>query len=717
MTRSLFSSSWHSVADLRPRLVPQSRIHRHVYRGQVWYVVQDQTGGRHHRLSPAAYGLLLGMDGGTTVQQLWEKANQSGSGDACTQNEIVDLLVQLHAADLLQADGQPDSAVLFERYRKKRRASLKQFLLNPMSLKLPLLDPDPFLARWAPCLAWCFTRGGGLAWLAWVLPALVLAGQHWSELTRNLSEQVLSSSNLLVMALVFPLVKLLHELGHAFACRVWGGAVHEMGVMFLVFAPVPYINVSASAVFPSKWRRATVAAAGMLVELVLAALALYVWLLVEPGIVRALAYNVMVVAGVSTLIVNGNPLLRYDAYYILADLIEMPNLAQRGQKYLAWLWDRHAFGAHDLDEPQEGRGERRWLLAYTPLAWAYRVFVTVSIMLFVAGQFFIFGVLIAFWGLVSLIGLPLWKAWRHVARSPGLERHRQRAVRVSLGLAAALLVLLFGVPVPLHSRAEGVVWLPEQAIVRAGVNGFFRHWLIEPGTPVRKGDAIFELDDPLLRTELEVARAKVAEAEAKYRSEQFVDKAKAVLSGRQLEQEAAVLAKLEERAGKLLAHAEIDGVLAAAASQDMPGRYLKKGELVGHVLERNALIVRVVVAQSDIDLVRAYFRSAELRLADEVGTRHAASLVRTPAGGVEALPTAASRRCRRRRWASPEAAGFPPCRAIPTGSGPPSGCSWSIWPCPPRSPRRRSANACMCASGMAGSRSPGRASGVCGSSC
>ena len=419
MTRSLFSSSWHSVADLRPRLVPQSRIHRHVYRGQVWYVVQDQTGGRHHRLSPAAYGLLLGMDGGTTVQQLWEKANQSGSGDACTQNEIVDLLVQLHAADLLQADGQPDSAVLFERYRKKRRASLKQFLLNPMSLKLPLLDPDPFLARWAPCLAWCFTRGGGLAWLAWVLPALVLAGQHWSELTRNLSEQVLSSSNLLVMALVFPLVKLLHELGHAFACRVWGGAVHEMGVMFLVFAPVPYINVSASAVFPSKWRRATVAAAGMLVELVLAALALYVWLLVEPGIVRALAYNVMVVAGVSTLIVNGNPLLRYDAYYILADLIEMPNLAQRGQKYLAWLWDRHAFGAHDLDEPQEGRGERRWLLAYTPLAWAYRVFVTVSIMLFVAGQFFIFGVLIAFWGLVSLIGLPLWKAWRHVARSVG----------------------------------------------------------------------------------------------------------------------------------------------------------------------------------------------------------------------------------------------------------------------------------------------------------
>lgn len=641
MARNLFSSSWHSVADLRPRLLPQARIHRHVYRGQVWYVVQDQTGGRYHRLSPAAHSLLLGMDGTQTVQQLWETANQSGTGDACTQNEIVDLLVQLHATDLLQTDGNADSAALFDRYRKKRRASFKQFLLNPMSLKVPLFDPDPILLRWVPYFAWCFSRAGGLLWLLCVLPAVVLAGQHWSELTRNLSDQVLSSSNLLVMAFVFPLVKLCHEFGHAFASRVWGGPVHEMGVMFLVFAPVPYVNASASSVFPSKWRRTVVAAAGMLVELFLAALALYVWLLVEPGLVRAVAYNVMVVAGVSTLIVNGNPLLRYDGYYILADLIEMPNLAQRGQKYLAYLWDRHVFGAHDVDEPQEGRGEKRWLVLYTPLAWCYRVFVTVSIILFVAGQFFIFGVLIALWGLVSLIGMPLWKAYRHVVRSPSLQRHRARAVRISLGLSAALLFLLFVVPAPLHSRAEGVVWLPDQAIVRAGGNGFFRHWLVEPGKSVSKGEALFELEDPLLSTELEVARARVAEAEAKYRSEQFVDQVKATLSGRQLEQEEAVLARLEERAGKMTAYAETDGVLAAAAAQDMPGRYLKKGELAGYVLEQSSLIVRVVVPQGDIDLVRNRFRSAELRLADRVGESHTASLARMPAGGVEELPTPA----------------------------------------------------------------------------
>ena len=243
------------------------------------------------------------------VQMLWELANTGGEGDACTQNEIVDLLVQMHAAELLQVDSAPDSVALFQRYNKKRLATLKQWFLNPMSLKLPLVDPNKFLSRWAPSLAWLFSLKGALLWLAVVFPALFLAGQHWSELTNNLSDNVLSSSNLMVMVVVFPVVKLLHELGHGFASKVWGGAVHEMGLMFLVFAPVPYVDASSSAAFPSKYKRAIVAAAGMLVELFLAALALYVWLLIEPGIVRAMAFNVMVVAGVSTLAVNGNPLL------------------------------------------------------------------------------------------------------------------------------------------------------------------------------------------------------------------------------------------------------------------------------------------------------------------------------------------------------------------------------------------------------------------------
>jgi putative peptide zinc metalloprotease protein len=473
-----------------------------------------------------------------------------------------------------------------------------------------------------------------------VLPALALAGQHGNELTGNLSEQVLSSSNLWMMACVFPVVKLLHEFGHAFAVRSWGGTVREMGIMFLVFAPVPYVDASAAAIFPSKWRRAVVGAAGVATELLIAALAFYVWLLAEPGIARTVAYATMVVAGVSTLVVNGNPLLRYDAYYVLSDLIEMPNLAQRGQKYLTYLWDRYVCGAPDAEAPPESAAEQRWLLVYTPLAWGYRMFVMISIILFISGEFFIIGILLALWSLTTLIAVPLWKAWRHLARSPVLQRTRAKAMGRSFALLALVLILAV-VPVPLHTRAEGVVWLPEQALVRAGGDGFFVRWRVMPGTRVKTGDVLFEQEDRKLATEIEVARAKVDEARARHRSEAFTDPAAARVSERQWRQEREILERLEERRARLIGRAQADGVLAATRAQDLPDRHLKQGELIGYVLSREALVARVVIPQDDIDLVRTRLAGAELRFADSIGHRARVTLLRPPAGGVDELPSPA----------------------------------------------------------------------------
>ena len=106
-------------------------------------------------------------------------------------------------------------------------------------------------------------------------------------------------------------MKALHELGHSYAVKRWGGEVHEIGIMFLVFMPVPYVDASESAGFQSKWQRAFVGAAGILVEIFLASLALFIWLNAEEGLVRAFAFNVMLIGGVSTLFFNGNPLLRF----------------------------------------------------------------------------------------------------------------------------------------------------------------------------------------------------------------------------------------------------------------------------------------------------------------------------------------------------------------------------------------------------------------------
>lgn len=641
MRRPIFSQSWHHVTELRPRLLPHARIYRHTYRGKPWYIIQDSSGGRYHRLSPQAHALVSRMDGTHTVQTLWDEACRIGGDDIPTQDEVVELLMQLHANDLLHSDITPDTAELFDRYRKRRSQKWKQWLKNPLSLRVPVLDPDLFLTRWVHRLAWLFSNRGGLLWLIVVVPALILAGIHWQELTNNLSDQVLATDNLLLLLFVFPAIKALHELGHGFATKAWGGTVHEMGIMFLVFAPVPYVDASASSAFQSKRQRAVVGLAGMLVELFLAAIAMYIWVLVEPGLLRAIAFNVMFVAGVSTLIVNGNPLLRFDGYYVLADLIEIPNLAQRGQQYLKYLSDRYLFSARDIEPPNETASEKHWLTVYAITSWIYRILLTISIILFISNEFFIFGVLLGIWGAISLLGMPIWKSVKHILESPTLQRHRSRAIKVSLGLLSGFIMFIGLVPMPLRTMAEGIVWLPDQALVRSGVDGFFERWLVNPGDSVAQGTPLLVMRDPGLNAELAAANARVVEADARYRAEQFTKPAQAEVSLQKLEHEKRILDRTAERHARLIVYAESDGVVAALRSQDMEGQYFKKGELIGYILGPNQFIARVAVTQDDIDLVQARLKSAELRFSDNIADTYPVRVMRQVPSGVDELPTAA----------------------------------------------------------------------------
>lgn len=641
MSRSIFSPSWHNVAPLRPKLLAQARFTRHLYRGQPWHVVQDVSGGKFHRLTPAAYALVRAMDGERTVQELWDRACLAGGDDTPTQNDVVELLSQLHANDLLHCDVPPDATQVFERFRKQRRGWWKQRLGNPMSIRIPLLDPDAWLTRWSPWLGRVFGRTGALIWLAVVLPAIALAAQHWSALAQNVSDRLLSAQNLTLIALLYVPIKVLHELGHGAATKRWGGAVTDMGLMLLVFAPVPYVDSSSSSAFPRRTHRAVVAAAGMLVETFIAAVALYFWILLEPGFARAICFNVMLIAGVSTVLVNGNPLLRFDGYYIFCDLIDMPNLGQRGQRYCTYLVDRHLFRAHGLDEPADSPAEKRWMAGYTVTAWLYRILITIGIILFIADQFFIFGVLLALWALFQFLGMPIYKAVKHIRTSPTLARVRGRATRLAFGTAGALVLLAVFVPLPLRTQAEGVVWLPDNSLLRAGVDGEFQEWLVSPGARVSRGTPLALLADSKLDAELAAARAAVDEYQARYDERAFTEPAAAQVLLQQLALRQRRLRHAEVMHARLIVVAGSDGVLVAPRHVDMPGARYRKGELLGYLLDRSQLIARVAVTQADIDLVRSQLTRAELRVADDIREVHRVSTIRAMPGGVDELPSAA----------------------------------------------------------------------------
>jgi len=305
------------------------------------------------------------MDGKRTVQQIWDTARLRLGDDAPTQEEVIRLLSQLHAVDALQADVMPDTSELLKRFEKRRYGKWKQNLRSPLFMRFPLLDPERFLTTFQALARPFFSWAGAILWLIVVGWAVFQVGVHWPELTQNITDRILAPKNLVILWLTFPILKAFHEFGHGFAVKIKGGEVHEMGIMLLVFTPIPYVDASAASAFRKKGERVLVGAAGLLVEVFIAALALSVWINVEPGPIRSVAYNVIFIAGVSSVLFNGNPLLRYDAYYILTDLLEIPNMGPRGIRYVLYLMQRYLLRARDMEPPMATRGERFWFIVYT----------------------------------------------------------------------------------------------------------------------------------------------------------------------------------------------------------------------------------------------------------------------------------------------------------------------------------------------------------------
>ena len=640
MSLATFSSLWYRVADLKPKIRDHIKIHRQYYRGQIWYVLQDQANDQQHRFNATVYQLIAMMNGDQTVEQIWETLNQRYEDDAPTQDETIQLLGELHAADAIQCTISPDSAELLERYQQQK-SSWKRTFLNPLSVKIPLLDPDKFLNQFTFSVKPFFTKTAFLIWLLIVISALFLALSHWSELTENVSDRVLSANNLLLLALLYPCIKVLHELGHAFAVKVWGGEVHEMGIMFLVLIPNPYVNTTSAWSFPEKKKRIIVSAAGMMIELLLASLALFLWLNMEAGIVRALAFNTMIIASISTIFFNANPLLRFDGYYILSDLIEIPNLATRANKYIGYLMQRYLFGLNNIKSSATDNGERIWFVVYGVAAFIYRLFILAVIALFIAGKFFFIGVMLATWTLLTQLVLPIIKYTFFLLKNNILGNRRRRAISVSAVILLSLTGIVFLTPVPQNTVVEGTIWLPQQAEIRSETSGFIKEMIIQDGSLVKAGFPLLESYDPLLVAEENVQQSHLAELRLKLASERRDDPAQAAITKDEISSVEATLARLQEQQASLIINSKIDGKFVQASDNDLTGRYIKKGELIGYVIKPSMITARVVVAQKDIGIIRKETNNVEIKLSSNLSRTVPATIQREVPAASNQLPSRA----------------------------------------------------------------------------
>ncbi len=638
MSSSLFSANWYKVSDLKVRVRKHADIHRHVYRDKVWFILQDHVTGQFQRFTPQAYHLIGLMDGSRTLDEVWNVACESLGDELPTQDEVIQLLSQLNRANVIQTDKLPNIKQLDLRRSREQSKKWLQQIKSPLSIKIPLLDPHSFLhsTHWVARLI--FSKLGAIAWLFSVAAGLALCAIHWTELTNDLSDQVLGLENLVLMALVYPVVKLVHELGHGYAVKRWGGEVHEMGIMLLIFIPVPYVDASAASSFRNKYQRMMVGAVGVLGELWMAAITMIVWSLAEPGLVRALAYNVMLIGGISTLLFNGNPLLRFDAYYVLADYLEIPNLASRGNAQVGYMVKRYLFRISEVRSNAYSKSESLWLVCYSIAAYLYRLFVMVLISLFIASKYFFIGVLLAIWSVWSTLFLPIMKAAISPMKDGYMQRKKLRIYSLSLSILAMIALALFFVPVPLKTYAQGVLYVPQESYVRAQVSGFIDSMIVSDGENVAQGETLVVMDDPDTRTRVSVLEGQLREARVRYeasvsnRSESDILKEEL----RFIEQE---FVEINQRLESLEIKSSMTGEFVLPQRRDLTGEFYQRGEVIGFVVDYQTLPLSVMIAEDDIDLVRKETRSVQLKLVSNPLQEYPADIERILPSSINTLPS------------------------------------------------------------------------------
>ncbi len=581
------------------------------------------------------------MNGRRTVQELWQLSCDQLGDEAPTQDEVIRLLGQFHTADALLCDVPPDSRELFRRYQRHQNMQWRRRLWTPLAIRFPLLDPERFLERTLHWVRPVYSRFGFILWLIVVLAGAVLAGVHWSELTEDIIDRAVTPENLFLLWLIYPVVKAFHELGHAYAVKIWGGEVHEIGIMLLVLIPVPYVDATSATGFTDKHKRMLVGAAGIAVELFLAALALFIWVNAQHGTIRAVAYNVMLIGGVSTLFFNGNPLLRFDGYYVLADGLEIPNLGTRANKYWGYIIQRYAFNVQEADNPAHSTWESFWFIVYGGAAFIYRMMIVFVIILYIAGKFFTLGVLLAIWAAITQLLVPVGKSMASLFTNPRLKRNRKRAISITFAFISLILALLFTVPAPLWTRADGVIWPPDQSQVRAGSDGFVSRILVPSGTRVAGDTPLVETLDPFLDAQIKVLQAKLRELQARLTAEQSRDRVQTAIIREEIVSARAELNRSLERRESLLLLSPAAGVFVLPGAKDLPGRYLRQGQVVGYVVDPTQLTARVAVSQDEIGLVRQRTRGIDVMLADWDAPSQPARILREVPGGTNQLPTPA----------------------------------------------------------------------------
>jgi putative peptide zinc metalloprotease protein len=601
------SDLWYRVGPTKPRLAVHANIIRQSLGDRTVFVLEDPASTQYFRLSEAAYWWLGLLDGKRTVHEAWTIAGTQLGEHAPTQRECVELLARLQFFGLLEGDGPVASDMVAQRHAQHAATKRQRRLGMGISLTVPLFNPEPFLeatkALWKAFYSWI-----GLAlWTILVGVALYCVFSKPDALFSQFN-RVLDPANLAWMGLILIFLRAWHELGHAAACKALGARTTEVGIMLVMFVfPFPYCDATTAWRLPETRKRIIVSAGGVYFETILAALAAILWWKSEPGLLRTLSYNTMLLSGLTTFVFNLNPLLRYDGYYILADLTGIANLWQRSRDLLTFLIEKYAFGVKALKPPLITTTREFWfVLIYAILSVPYRLLVTFTIVFIIWSNptYMTLGAVLAVLAAVMFIFLPVGKGFTYLFGSIKLMGQRPRAFAVCAVTLLAIFISVGIIPAPSAGYAPAVIRAQREEPVRVGEAGFVEQIHAHAGARINKGDPLFTLRNPEVTANLALAQASYAEALARLDDAASESPTQRQIEERTVETAEAELTRARQRVAELTVRAPIDGTLTPLGGtpidlENLPGRFLQRGALVGFITTPDDLLIRAVVSDRD----------------------------------------------------------------------------------------------------------------------
>ena len=555
-------------------------VTRHLFRGQPQYVVRDPLTFQTHQFSQQDYEILVTLDSSQSLQDVFRYLVDQQRLSEDQEESFYQFVLMLHRLNYLILP-LSDGKVLYERFASRQRTARWRQISGFLFLRVPLINPDAFLDRTADLVRPLFTRKAFLMWLVMMATAAALLTRRWSAFSDPV-HSIFANDTLLFIWCALIGLKVVHEFGHAYACKIFGGKVPEMGAFLIAFTPCAYMDASAAWGFSKTRHRVIVSLAGMYFESFATFLALLVWCFTDDPRISSYAHHIVVLSSIVTVGFNINPLMRYDGYYVMSDLVGIPNLRQRSIEQVQSVLKRWFLGIDVSDEGTTLR-ERLLLLTYGSLASIYKVMLVLAICTMIAMKFYIVGVFLAAFFLFGVVSSLLRRSLGYLWRSQETEPVRARAVLVSLVLILLVPAAVATIPIPGRVVVSGIVQTEDDNTVFAEVGGFLSPHYLPVGSQAKPGDIICSLsntalDSDVLQTEsdAEVARAEFALGVLNSPHQAAAARLRLVHAEQRLDE------KRRDR-DQLVVRAPVAGLVIRNLEGRDLGRFIEKGEAIATI--------------------------------------------------------------------------------------------------------------------------------------